>query len=381
VKVVVAKNDLNAALQIVSTSIASKGMEIESHYVFRAVEDGHVEVLTTSGRVFSSAKFVAKVEDADTYKAFTIEGWRLKKWLGSVGDVALSFTFDGTLVTAAEPKGTNEFQSLDPGLFPYWDNHLQEAKSIATVKAYRLHNVFSYLKQFMNSDEGGNPGLCVTEVRNGLFYAATDTSITTVAVEPFKDSTLRVHGKDIPTLQKFLAQAGDEDVEVLEYDQGVFFRRASGPVFGEARYRSPFPNVRPPKSDDADPHWWTVSCAEMDTSLKAVEASAAREDNRVWLRPLNGKVQISMLSPNGRHQKRVLECSDSGTTDGALPIPTDGFAIDQVTIDRVLSHYEGDAIRLGITTKSEAPQTGFVKVTEKRGEDQFLTCAAWLMGY
>ena len=81
-KLTVAKSDLEEALKVSSLTVGS-GSDLSSHYLFR-VQEGEVEILSYDMRVFSRAPLQATVEGDED--AFTVEAWRLDKWVASVGD-------------------------------------------------------------------------------------------------------------------------------------------------------------------------------------------------------------------------------------------------------------------------------------------------------
>ena len=103
-KMQVAKRDLESALAVVTNSMTSSGTDISSHFVFRADEDDDVEVLTFTGRLFSSAP-VKCVVDSTPERSFTVEGARLLQWVRAVGDTAIDLVFDPEtkVVTAVAP--------------------------------------------------------------------------------------------------------------------------------------------------------------------------------------------------------------------------------------------------------------------------------------
>ena len=149
-KMQVAKRDLESALAVVTNSMTSSGTDISSHFVFRADEDDDVEVLTFTGRLFSSAP-VKCVVDSTPERSFTVEGARLLQWVRAVGDTAIDLVFDPEtkVVTAVAPKGSMEFQSADPAQFPFWDEMWPDVEEKGTVKASALAAGLSYARGFV----------------------------------------------------------------------------------------------------------------------------------------------------------------------------------------------------------------------------------------
>jgi hypothetical protein len=122
-KIEVAKSDLEKALRISNITVGS-GADLSSHYLFR-VNGGSVEILSYDMRAFSRAplKSTFQGEDGD---AFTIEAWRLDRWVSGVGDGTLSLSYSEGDVQATGPRSKVRFRSLDPSKFPFWDSLLME---------------------------------------------------------------------------------------------------------------------------------------------------------------------------------------------------------------------------------------------------------------
>jgi len=382
VKITIAQRDLEAALQVVTPSLSSTGDGIQTHYLFRILdrEDGEkgAEVLTCSGSIFGGAPLLCKVEhEDDEERSFTVEGKRLKLWLGAdLGDEALSFEFADSVVHVTSKRGKQKFQSLDPESFPYWDTVAAEAKLQATIGAKRLSKVLDHLKQFVSTDDTKMPQFCVTEIKEGTFYAADRISATVVAMEGMEEADVRVFGKNIPSLQSFLLSCGEGDVEIHGHDRFALYRRQDGAVFGESRtqVRFPFFDV---SRDDVDQHAWMLAKKEIESGIKFVLAGAATDDVRLWFRATDDEtvVEMGMSNTAGGETFLPVKCAEQSKQDDAEDLPEQGFAINYKDLLKVLSsHASGRNIRFGINQKGKG---GWVRFDEEKDGDYYLSIAAW----
>jgi len=179
--IVIAKRDLDAALKVVSNTVASGGGDISTHYLFR-VRNGSIEILSYSGRTFSSCPTVATVSDGD--KSFTVEAKRISYLLDALSDDAVLTitTGESNEVAISTGRGKNVFASLDPDLFPYWDEVLSGATKTAALPANRLYDALSHAKSFVYDQEQKAPHLCVAEFRNGCLYSTDQMAVAITKV-------------------------------------------------------------------------------------------------------------------------------------------------------------------------------------------------------
>lgn len=384
-KIEVAKKDLEESLSVVSSSLAGGGNDLSSHFLFRRdpSDDKKVQVLTYSLRISSLCPITAQVEDSD-FKAFSIEGWRLKKWLSKLPDAALTFEFDGSVVEASCPgKGKQKFQSHNPDKFPYWDQALKDAKLTATMSADRLHRALDYSRSFAaNADqETRTPQLCVCEVKDGVLASTNNRTATLVTIGDLKESSMRIHVKDAPAILSFLSTIKN-DVEVLEHDKCLFLRREDGAVFEETRLDAQFPAFKRPP--DEDPHWWVLNTEELKSAIPFLESGASKEDDRLrFTRPDdNGPVILSMMTTTGTSAEQSVSCLESGSLKDADPIPDEGFVIAYPNLLKILQFVTSDTVRFGVSRRKKTGYIRFLdhhfKNEDGEGGDEYLTVAVWL---
>jgi len=385
-KISVAKRDLDAALTVVSSSMSGTDTELSSQFVFRplAGTDGKAEVLTFSGRLSSSCPFVATVGDLDddSDKAFTIEGERLKQWLRSVSDATLEFIYDSDekVVTAKAPRGSQEFRSLDPKAFPYWDGLMEEVTVTSTIEAGRLADALSFSRQFVGDlkMESSSPQHCVTEIRQGSFLANDKKAGCEISVKGLENCTLRVFVKDIGPILKFLASfPSDEVVEILEHPRGFLLRRKDGAVFGESKYQAQFPTMSLPMHWD-DEWWWELPRDELKSAIMFLESGSDKDDNRLFFSRVDNDspIQLGMIATTGNLKTLDITPAEEGRGSKTKPdavIPE--FQLSVTCLQKVLSGSSGATLRFGVNTRKTS---GFVRFREDRGDDKYLVVMAWL---
>lgn len=395
-KISVAKRDLDAALQVVSNSMSGTEMELSSQFVFRPLEGekGKAEVLTFSGRLFSSCPFVAEIKDG-AGKAFTIEGARLKQWLRSVSDASLEFEFDEAtkVVTTSAPRGSQEFRSLDPQAFPYWDDLIEDLDVTATIEAGRFIKALEFARLFVADTklESTSPQHCVTEVRDGAFLSNDKRGGSMAQVKGLEKAALRVFTSDMGAILKFLGTLPPDGlVEVLEHPKGFLLRRKDGAVFGETKYQAAFPKMLLPMELN-DQWWWGLPRDELKSAILFLMSGAAKGDNRLYFsRPdTEGPVIIGMMSLTGSlktleidpvewGQQQVSDPNWEGEGDPEMveankPFPE--FQLSVTCLQKVLGNFDSSVIRFGINARKGA---GFVRFRQDHEGDKFLVALPWL---
>jgi hypothetical protein len=284
--------------------------------------------------------------------------------------VTLEHKGDGT-VNAVTPRITSRFKSLDPSKYPYWDKTLADSKSVATIKASRLAAALGYAKDFISDKETTKADLTITEMLKGSLWATDGQAMSLVTVKGMENATLRLHGKDVSAVLKFLAIAKDEDIEILEHERTAYFRRSNGSVMGAARPLVSFPRLAV-KQDGEDEFGWEVKQEEIRAAINQVTASGDKNDPRVKLRYVaaDKKVVFAVDSMAGGFEDvYAVECLNPKNMDN-LP----QFTIDHKYVSIVQGHFNKDSLKFGVSLTSKG---GFVRFHNVDGDDTFLTVVAW----
>ena len=383
-RIEVAKQDLAGAPQLVTPCMGSAGAtdDISVHYLFRAKDvEGtmQVEVLTCHSSLFSAAVVPGATVTvaADGPTMFTIEGKRLRQWLQPVSDTALVLDYDSAEaeVTITAPMGSVGFPSLDPTKFRPWDALLLKAAVKATAKAPQLQKAFNFVHRFVG-DNQQKPALLVFEGRGGKLLAANPHSAAIVTVPALKECQFRLYGKDGPKFMGFFAAAGEADIEVLETDRAVVFRRPDGALMGETRPRDGFPkDAKAGKDTDKDQHWLELPVADLKRRIQFLRAGAAVEDNRLRLRRDGATLHLSMVTTTGKIAKTTLDNITFGAQEGVEDLPSKGILIPHPILSKLLDLHVGDTFRLGINRRGKS---GYFRYLLEEPPVQSLLVMTWL---
>lgn len=374
----VAKSDLEAALKVASTTVGS-GTDLSSHYLFRIL-GGKAEVLSYDMRVFSGSPFTAKVE-GDDGEAFTVEAWRLDKWVASVGNGVLTLaTGESGEVIAKGPRSKIKLRSLDPTRFPFWDGILSNSDSMGEVEADVLRRALSLSKTFVSTDDTNRPEICQVESVGGLMQATNRRAVSSVKIRALPDLSLRIPGKDIGTVLKFLSdrntQENPVDVKEIRRDgdaSGVIFYRPDGSYVGVSRPASPMPKL-PLDAEDSEVAL-NLDIDEFMGGVAVLQASAKKDKaDVVCFASKGGSLVISMPSDAGGVDEYPLITS---TGDGLGEVT---FSLDHSYIRSLADQFDLDAIRLGVHQRGRG---GYVSFLHDEGSDddgvgnQYHTVIVW----
>jgi hypothetical protein len=370
-KIKASKADLETALRVADIGIAGSGADLSTHYLFR-VREGAVEVLSFNQRICASVPLKCEHEGEDS-DAFTVEGWRLNKWLGGVGDVAVEIRQTSqSEVQVGDPKGSIDLASLDPAKFPFWDKTFTEAKSVTSLPSERLSSAFNYAKNFISDNDTTRPEISQVEVLDGSLWATDKKAVTLISLEGLDEAGLRVHGKDIPSVTKFLGLKETESVEVLEHDRAVFFRRPDGALLGASRPVAQFPTLKVAKDGD-DAIRWEINKEELLRGIQRLSAAADRDNTRLKFSfdKVSGKIVLGVKSVSGKENTFDIECVEQ---DNAETLPDEGFWLDYPYITHIVGHFGGDTVKFGINQRGKG---GYVRFHHSSGDDDFLTVVVW----
>lgn len=393
-KIEVAKRDLEAALAVVSIAAGSTGNDITTHFVFRhRPDDNIVEVLANNNRLGASMPLICNVSVEDDTDAFTVESWRLNKWIGAVQDAALTLELTDGQVKATSPKGSVKFPSLDSKTFPYWDGTFGETEPGVSIPAKRFQAALAHAKLFISDKDTTTPEFTVCEIKDGSLQASDRASLTSVTLrtlttdeegtetyeDDLKGSNLRIHGKDLASVLQFLNTCGDEGVEIREHAKALFLIRADGGMLSVGRPRHPFPDITLDKKPD-DPFWWEVKKEDLVSAINALVASASRENYKINFKLTDGMVEVSMVSVAGDTETLHLEALAHEEKEEDIPMPETGFKLAYPYLLKLLGQHKDETVRFGLNPQMKKGKHagGYVRFRENRGADDYLTLLVWL---
>lgn len=376
-KITVSKKDLMDTLGVVSTSLGSS--DISGHYVFRFVKKGLYELLSNNSRVFSSCPLPYKKAEGDP-QIFTIEGKRLKNWLGVISDdadITIQYAEGTSTLTASTSKGKARFQSFDPTNFPFWDKTLEEVEVTASVEAGRLISLLGFARDFISSEEAKSPQICVAEIKNGVLYSTNKMAACIISVHDVDKSNLRVHGSDASSVLSFLSTFGEKDiVEICEHDRMMVLKRADGAVFGETRFKTAFPDIGMDK-DHQDQHFWVVNKDDLLRAIDFLTPSAAKDDFRLGMERIGDEIRVSMLAMTGDEVYLDIPCKEFGNDADAPELKR--FHVAYPPLKKVIAHASEPDLHLGINRHPQKETSGWVSYRELRHDyDRYLLILVWL---
>jgi hypothetical protein len=377
--ITVAKSDLEEALKVSSLTVGSSS-DLSSHYLFR-VSEREVEILSYDMRVFSRTPLRATVEGDDG--AFTVEAWRLDKWVSSVADGALSLKLgEGGEVTAKGPRSKIKLRSLDASRFPYWDGLLSEATSIGTLAPAVLYRALNLSKSFVSTDDTSRPEICQTEARSGVLQATNRRAVSSVTVRSLPSLNLRVPGKDLSMVLKFLSDKYTEenDVEVQEASRPAgagggacaLFLRPDGSYVGISRPTAEMPTLEVNAEDTGVA--LSLNVDEFNRALDILLASAPKGHEAVEFRAEGEGLVLSMPSAAGGSDSYPMIFSTQTGLGSTV------FSLDYSYIKSIADLFGLDMVDLSVHVRQRGGYVSFAHEDEGGAEakaNAYYTVIVW----
>lgn len=355
-KISIAKRDLEAALSVTKISVSGDS-DLSGHYLFR-YKGGKIEILSYHQRVFSLAPVVSSVEGEEG-EAFTVEAWRLDKWVSGVTDGVLMLTSDGAGdVTCSGPRSKIKLRSLDPSKFPYWDKLVASAKPSGSTLPTSLSRALSISRWFVSSDDTSKPELCQIDSVKGVFFATDRRSFSSAEIPGLENLSVRIPSKDVGLLVKFLTEKGTVEggaIEIREASRppsegggAALFFRPDGSYFGVVRPNTELPPLSKEYRDAAPDFSITLDHAELTSAVSVLSAAAPRGHERISFKIRDGAIAVVMPSEAG------------GTTESSLTLavlkgPPDlsvEFQIDYSYVQGLFATFGGEQLELGCSQRA-----------------------------
>ena len=364
-KITLAKSDLEVALKVVSATVGS-GTDLSSHYLFR-VKDGAAEVMSYDMRVFSRSPLTAEVDGEDG-DAFTVEAWRLDKWVSSVKNGVLTLSSDEKgEVIAKGTRSRNKLRSLDPSRFPFWDGLLSTAEDIGDVSPAVLHDALGLSRHFVSADDTNRPELCQIEGVEGVIKATNRRAVSAVTVRSLMDLDLCIPGKDLGVVLKFLSDKTTQEdkvsVKTATRSEGggaaVIFCRPDGSYVGVSRPSAAMPRL-PIEVEDSGVSL-TLDVGEFAGAVDVLLASAPKGHDAVeFSTGEDGSLVLSMPSDAGGHDTYPLIRSTAEGLDDLT------FALEFDYVRTLSDHFSLDHITF---TVHQRKRGGYVSFTHDGDEE------------
>lgn len=273
------KRDLEAVLDLVGVAKGSgKADNVATHACFQA-RGGQVEILASNTRLGARGVLTANVQGDG---AFTVEFWRLTKWLDAVGDAPVTLRLDGTRVVISSASSRIVLQSLNPAEFPMVPE-TPEGKG-SEIDAKRLHGMLSYLRAFVLEQETIQPQYNVAQVKRGSFWACNQKSLVIMTIPELEQTKLHLHKLEFPGVLAYLAACGGRPAKIVERPsggvEGFHLVHPGGSALYVPKPRKDFPDLSGELHalEGEAACVWEISPEQLLTSIEGLTASADNEN-------------------------------------------------------------------------------------------------------
>lgn len=380
----VAKSDLETALKIASLTVGS-GSDLSSHYLFR-LHDCQVEVLSYDMRVFSRAPITATVEGVEG-DAFTVEAWRLDKWISSVGDGVLTLSCDENgQVVAKGPRSKIKLRSLDASRFPFWDGLMAASEDVGEITPSTLYRALNLSRNFVSTDDTSRPEICQAEATGGVLKATNRRAVSSVTMRDLPDLDLRIPGKDLSVVLKFLSDKTTQESTVTVKQASrpdgagggaaAVFLRPDGAYVGISRPTVAMPQL-PVEIEDSDTSL-SINVEEFMGAIDVLLSSAPKNHDVVAFSVgEDGTLYLAMPSEaGGTDEYPLIQSTATGFSDTSPA----SFSMDYSYIGAIADLFDLDTLDLGVHQRGKGGYVSFAYEDEGSTEDSgnhYYTVIVW----
>ena len=366
-KIEVAKTDLHTALAVAGITVESSN-DLSGHYLFR-VKDGAVEVLTYGLRTFGRASVTPATFDGVEGDAFTVESSRLDRWMSGVsGNKTLTLQSDDHgEVTLGGERSKIRLRSLDPTKFPFWDALMDKAEDVGSVSPDSLARALACSRWFVSADDTSKPELCQVEAVDGVLWATDRRALSSVVMPRLPNLSVRIPGKDVPSIVRFLSDKRTQDEEILirqaerppEEGGGacaVFIRPSDGAYIGVTRPTSSFPTLKVDREEKADATF-KVSRADFNSAIDILLAGAPKGHSTVTFRYDHSTDEARLVMPCEAGGEVEYRLDGAEVADGEN-WSTD-FTIDYSYVKGIADTFSLMDIELGVNRRGKGGYVSF----------------------
>lgn len=379
------KSNLTEAIRVVSATTSQASMEqpsfsgdLSSFYVFRRKEEVF-EVFSYSGPLISKC-VIPHTSDGDDV-CFAIESKRFNKWVSAISDGEVTINVDSKVIKAKSVNGTVSFPVTDTNNFPWWDGILSESKLLCEINPKRLERALDYVKMFISKDEKKR-NLCVCEfLRPGdvsVLHSTNLRGIAMVEIPDMANSEMRLHGKDVPGIRKFLSTCGDDNVAVYEHPSCFFVKTTAGSVIGSMKPSASLPKINiknPFENSDV----WSSFVKEDFIRAVNILLSSSPDDNKLLDVSIESESGISLSMPSITGDNPIILV---GSTNEGFKSPVN-FHISYDLLVELIRKVPGDSITMSSkrVPKGGSNQSGYISFKnsfkEGESEDVYTSILGW----
>jgi hypothetical protein len=333
-------------------------------------------------RVFSRAPVCgASVGvDSDSPEAFTVEAWRLDKWVASVGDGVLTLASDGNgSVRAKGPRSQITLRSLDPTKFPYWDGLMGNAQEIGAVDPDVLSRALSLSQHFVSTDDTSRPEICQTEANDGVLQATNRRAVSSIKVRSLPTLNLRISGKDLPAVLRFLGDKTTQGPNLVVQEASraegsgscSIFLRPDGSYIGVSRPTATMPklDVSPEEASSSI----SLNVEEFNGAIAVLLSSAPKGHQAVTFQAEEGVLVLSMPSAaGGEDSYPLVHSTEEGLGDTS-------FSFDFSYVRSIADLFGLDTVKFGVHPRKRGGYVSFTYEDEDgdSASNQYHTVIVW----
>lgn len=363
------KKDFDVCITNNSITVGA-GTDIFCSFVF-VVKNDMLHIYSSNGRAGILSKINLLQDASREDVVFAVEAWRVRSWSSVSSSDIFTFQYDKGSLTLKDNLGSVTFPCSSADLFPFWDKTFEDAQdSKERVSSEFLKKAFTFVKPFIADSESDRPEIAVTESSNGVLSATNALVLASVRSEVFDRIPMRVHGKDLSTLLKFLATCKGEPVEVYPSDKALFIEKEGGTIFTLARPSVPMKKLVVP---DEKHMFVSVENKKFVQGIKKLASALPKDEDKIYLR-IKGNDLV--LSDGTDKNEMSIPCS---VEKHKGELPDDGFSFTFEYLLKILSFYDIEPLKMGIILyeKDEQILGGMVCVEDEKDDAKYTSDLVW----
>lgn len=370
------RQELAAAIAAASVAVGPDTVkdDLTSHFTFRAGPGG-IDLLTYN-RV---CHVLVPIKGTSTAEGcFSLEAKRLQGCLrAALGD---EIQIHASLGCSELRVGTwsASIRGLPTTRFPFWDEEVRAARSIARIKVGRLALALSYISKFAEQEDTKQPALCAVYGVSGRLQATDIKSAAYVDIPELDQADFRLHINAVQPLLRFI-QRNDpaEEIEALAKDRHLYLRRADGAVFGCQMLAISDPALQSPiKAAEPATLRVSVSLDEIRRALSFLDSVTSEMEFRVGVRVSGSTLRLSMRG-EATSQDEVVEMPATLSGKGEVV-----FSLPRSQLKRVLGQWEQEQVGIEVVQlgppKEGMPPSGYIRLEDPREGMVFWTLLSWI---
>lgn len=369
-KLTIDRKTLRETLEVVEPALGKGDSEpICSHYLLR-VGSTTCEILGGGkGGLCGYARMDGLSStgvDSGSSVEFTLDGYKLKGFLGDVPDCTLYFDYSAdtkkvNVTTDVVPTKFN-IVSLNPKDYPNFESDYTKAvaagsKGVIPVAA--ILEGLSFTKEFTGSNTT-NPGLSLVKQRSDNMVSGDGKAISLYMVKSLAGE-YKLRDIHLSNVSGFISKS-EGDITLYEGDNHYFFCNSKGHYFGfnKVDFDFPVPPIPDMASDMAGDNLVNVDKDALYGAIKrlswALEKEAIRMEFKLNGSGVGAKMMVVAKDATGTISEEEVEIIREGSKKDA----EFSFILNYTNVLKGLTHLKNSNVRICI----QSTGTSFVKLIE-----------------